>query len=44
MSLSGFFNKFFKSNRNNNYKIIKYKSTRELELQDQFNKKLIDSL
>ena len=42
MSLSSFFNKFFKSNRNNNYKIIRYKSNRDLELQDQLNKKLIE--
>ena len=42
MSLSSFFNKFFKSNRNNNYKIIRYQSNRDLELQDQLNKKLIE--
>ena len=41
MSLSGFFNNFFKSNRNKNYKLIKYNSNRELELQNQINKKLI---
>ena len=41
MSLSGFFNNLFKSNRNKNYKIIKYNSNRELELQNQINKKLI---
>ena len=40
MSLSGFFNNFFKSNRNKNYKLIKYNSNRELELQNQINKKL----
>ena len=42
MSLSSFFNKFFKSNRNNNYEIIRYQSNRDLELQDQLNKKLIE--
>ena len=42
MSLSSFFNKFFKSNRNNNYKIIKYDLNRELALQDKLNKKLIE--
>ena len=42
MSLSSFFNKFFKSNRNNNYKIIKYKSNIELESKDQLTKKLIE--
>ena len=42
MSLSGFFKNFFKSNRNKNYKIIKYNSNRELELQNQINKKLIE--
>ena len=42
MSLSGFFNNFFKSNRNKNYKIIKYNSNRELELQNQINNKLIE--
>ena len=41
MSLSGFFNNFFKSNRNKSYKLIKYNSNRELELQNQINKKLI---
>ena len=42
MSLSSFFNKFFKSNKNSNYKIIRYQSNRDLELQDQLNKKLIE--
>ena len=42
MSLSSFFNKFFKSNRNKNYKIIQHKSNIDLELQDQLNKKLIE--
>ena len=42
MSLSGFFKNFFKSNRNKNYKIIKYNSNRELELQNQINNKLIE--